>query len=341
VDAGSITGSRERWAYCKLYSVVDRLNQSGTDATALTDLEKEVNHALALAPKLEYGKFLLGEIQKRRDGGKTPVKEVKEEPSAPALALRHFEREQGWARVETTNFRILHNQPKDLAEKAAHIAEQTRASMYQKWFGGPVEWNPRCDIYLHATAQDYSRATGAPNNSPGHSSIRSEAGRVVARRIDLHCDDANMLIAVLPHEATHVVVAGQYGEHPVPRWADEGMAVLTEPRDKIDRHIRNLPRCQRDGQLLQVRQLLQLQDYPDPHYISGFYAQSVSVVEFLAAKKGSQAFTQFLRDALKTGYEQALSQHYGIRSFDDLQQQWSRQAFGETLTSAEGSRGYR
>ena len=64
--------------------------------------------------------------------------------------------------------------------------------------------------------------------------------------MDLHCDDVNMLVAVLPHETTHTVVAGNFGDQPVPRWADEGMAVLTEPREKIERHLRNLPKYRDD-----------------------------------------------------------------------------------------------
>ena len=57
---------------------------------------------------------------------------------------------------------------------------------------------------------------------------------------------------MLPHEATHVVLAGQFGDQPVPRWADEGMAVLTEPRDKIDRHLRNLPALPARGPALRA-----------------------------------------------------------------------------------------
>src|SRR6202011_5991684 len=137
----------------------------------------------------------------------------------------------------------------------------------------------------------------------------------------LHCDEPkNMLGAVLPHEATHVVLAGQFGEQPIPRWADEGIAVLTEPREKIDRHLRNLARCRQETGLFSARQLMQMADYPEPRYITVFYAQSVSLVEFLATRQqGPETLTKFLRAAQKDGYEAALKQHYGYKSFDDLQ----------------------
>src|SRR5262249_41277369 len=145
-----------------------------------------------------------------------------------------------------------------------------------------------------------------------HSSLRTDGSRVLARRIDLHCDDvSNMLIGVLPHETTHVILAGQFGEQPIPRWADEGIAVLTEPREKVEKHLRNLGRCRQDNSLLSVKQLMTMADYPEPRYICAFYAQSVSLVEYLSGLKGPQVMTQFLRDAPKIGYEQALNKHFG------------------------------
>src|SRR5262249_5791649 len=152
--------------------------------------------------------------------------------------------------------------------------------MQRKWLGQSLPpWNPKCEIFLHASAQDYSRATGVPASSPGHSSFQLDAGRVLSRRIDLHCDDNNIFMAILPHEATHVVLAGSFGDKPVPRWADEGIAVLTEPRDKIERHLRTLPDHRQAHQLFPVRQLVNMSDYPDPHYVAAFYAESVSLVE--------------------------------------------------------------
>ncbi|MBY0522388.1 MAG: hypothetical protein K2R98_03280 [Gemmataceae bacterium] len=330
-DAATATASQERWAYCKLHRVVEALNQSPSP-TALTELEKETQHALTMAPRLEYGKNLLAEIDKRREASKAP--------KDPPVTVKHMERgTDGWQRAETANFRIFHTQSKEVAEQAAQVAERTRLTMSRKWFGGfKDDWNPRCDLYLHATAQDYSKATGVPNNSPGHSSIRSDGGRVLSRRIDLHCDDVNnMLVAVLPHEATHVVLAGQFGEHQIPRWADEGMAVLTEPREKVNGHLKNLGRCRQESQLFNVKQLMQLADYPEPRYITAFYAQSVSLVDYLANEKGPQAFTEFLREALKDGYEASLKKHYGYRNFDDLHQKWSQKALaGADNTSGNG-----
>src|SRR5262249_22237240 len=160
-----------------------------------------------LTPKLDaFGKDLLRKIQDRRS-----VALVDTPPAGAAdgvVEVRHTPARQGtWAAAETTNFRVLHLQSRELAERVARSAEATRAAMTRKWFGDdPGPWKPRCDIFLYATAQEYSQATGAPNNSPGHSTMRSEGEHVMSRRIDLHCDDPNMTVGVLPHETTHVVL---------------------------------------------------------------------------------------------------------------------------------------
>jgi hypothetical protein len=330
-DQSATDVCRERWAYCKLWCVVDQLNQSAGDISTWPDLEREVRLALDLAPRLEYGKQLLSEIEKRRTASTPSVQAGKGEGAA---AVRPGAPADGWSVAESANFRVFHTQSQELAERTAAVAERTRAAMQQKWFGGQGDaWSPKCDLYLHATGEDYSRATGV-RNSPGHSSIRMENGRVVLRRIDLHCDEPNMLTAVLPHETTHVVLAGEFGQQMVPRWADEGMAVLTEPREKIERHLANLTRCRQDNRLFRLQDLMQLDDYPrNASYISPFYAQSVSLVEFLSRQQGPQEFTRFLHDGMRYGFDKALERHYGFRGFSDLEQRWSQYAFPTSLAA--------
>ncbi len=143
-----------------------------------------------------------------------------------------------------------------------------------------------------------------------------------------------MCIGVLPHEVTHVVLAGRFPAA-LPRWADEGMAVLSEPRDRIERHLRNLPMHAEQRQLFHVGQLMMFnKEYPDPQLIGPFYAQSVSLVEYLSQLRGPQVFAQFMADGMRGNYETALRKHYGVQSFQDLDAAWQRHAFGE----GEGAR---
>lgn len=319
LDSGAVSEAREQWAYCKLYAVVDALNRHTADTT---ELVPQVHSALALAsvPKLEaFGRDLLRRIQEKAGSVASGV-EIRHEAATA----------DGWSQVRSTNFRVLYHSSAEQAEKVARIAEATRTAMARKWFGdAPPTWSPACDIYLHATAQDYARESGAPAASPGHSTMQAKDERVMLRRIDLHCDYPHMLDAVLPHETTHVVLCGRFGQFAVPRWADEGMAVLTEPRERIDLHLRNLPMHRREGALFPVGQLLRMKDYPQARAVGPFYAQSVSVVEFLTSQPGGpRTFVKFVQDGLAGDYESALRRHYGIQGFDDLERRWQEYAFG-------------
>jgi hypothetical protein len=256
-----------------------------------------------------------------------------EDEETASLEVSNYKRRDGWLCAETVNFSIYHNQSKEFARKVAEVAERTRRWVTRKWFDGIGEdWDLRCVITLYATAQDYSRATGLPAASRGRSYIRTDQGHVVGRCIDLHCDDTEtMLLTVLPHETTHVVLAGKFGKQQIPRWADEGMAMLSEPRERVELYLQNLPRYEQEQRLFHVRDLMQLTEYPESRYLGAFYAQSVSLVEFLNNERGASVFAQFLCEVGKDGYMAALKRHYGYRTFEELQAKWSQKALGDDM----------
>jgi hypothetical protein len=226
----------------------------------------------------------------------------------------------------TAHFRILHTQSRELACKVAETAERTRAATLEKWFGEiPTASERRCDIYLHATATDYAKMTGVPETVPGHSTFRFDSGRLISRRIDLHCDFPTMQSAVLPHEVTHAVLHGMFGEKSLPRWANEGMAALAEPTQQLRLQFEQLARFRQAGQLFALQSLMETRDYPERR-VAAFYAQSVSLVSFLTAARGPREFTQFLRETTELGFERALEHSYGW-SFADLERHWAAFAF--------------
>jgi hypothetical protein len=233
----------------------------------------------------------------------------------------------GLSVTETRNFRLLHNQSRALAEKAARAAELARTAGQDKWLTEPgPTWEPRCDLYLHATGADFHRLTGLPEITPGVSTTRCDNGRVLSRRIDVRCDAADFIEAVLPHEVTHTVLAGCFTKRRLPPWANEALAVLSEPRSKVQLHLGNLPRYREEEKLFSVRQLVQLEDYPESRRMGPFYAQSVSLVDFLTHEKDPQTTMRFLHDGLRDGYESALQRHYGW-DFKELDSRWRRYAF--------------
>jgi hypothetical protein len=324
-DPASVGGRRDEWAYCKLFAVMEEFPKA--DAAGLDRLEAEVREAIALSPRLEEtGKGYLAGIQKRRGGA--------------AAAVRHLGQRVGvWSVSESDNFRIFHKEDRRLAEKVAEVAERTRQEMGRKWFGQDGEWKYRCDLYLHATASDYSRATGKPASWTAHSTINLEAGRVVLRRIDLRGDDAELLTASLPHETTHAVLAGHFGTHQVPRWADEGMALLSEPDAKRETYRRKLGDARQNGLLFRARELMTMEEYPEPSRSFAFYLQSVSLTDYLSRQPGGpQAFTRFVNEALRSGYDEALRKTYGLDMIT-LEQRWRSSAFGNDPSTQAAFRG--
>jgi tetratricopeptide (TPR) repeat protein len=331
LDKQSVEACREQWSYCIIKGVSDVLDQPGSPA-AWADLRRQVEHAISLAASNDKmtakGQEVLQQIDQRAAGAASP--------QVQAAKLKHWGRnKEGWQVTESAHFRIFHNESNEFAERVAGIAENTRTTMYRKWFGSePPAWQPGCELILHPSAASYSKMTGVPASSPGHSRIESDpSGRVLSRRMDLRHDLPGMTDAVLPHETTHIVLAGMFGNTPVPRWVDEGIAVLSEPNEKIDLHRRNLVRSHQEGRLFGLKELMELPDYPPGARISAFYAQSVVLVEFLANQKGPRVFTDFIKDGVRHGYETALQKHYQL-TFAQLEQQWQQHVQNNSMRFA-------
>ncbi len=323
-DRASLDVCREQWAYCIIKGVVDTMDKPGVLPAKHTDLKKQVESAIGMAPAkmTGLGQDLLQQLERRVGmlGDRPPI------VSANITKVSHLGMNaSGWKVAQSKHFRIFHKQDAEYAERVAQVAEATRANMFRKWFNVDGEaWTPICEMILHPNVGSYTHMTPAPSNSPGHSRIESDSsGRVLHRWVHLRLDITNMVETVLPHETTHVVLAGMFDNSPVPRWADEGIAVLSEPTEKIEQHRQNLLKAYKENQQFGLKELMELKDYPQPRRISAFYAQSVVLVEYLTAKRGGKAFTDFMRDGLRNGYEAALQRHYGM-SFAQFEQVWQR-----------------
>jgi hypothetical protein len=353
------------WAYCRMVTVVGRINAGPKGAPEWAAIRAETEQIRQLSPKNWYAEYLrnltteLAAAPRRGDGAvvlrgsspeerpaaaaatsttrvarRAPPESVGVQPlPAPAAAGDAVVGAAGtplgtWQVWETTNFRILHGDVA-LAQRAARVAEATRAEQLRRWAGpeATAPWAPRCDVYLYPSSAVFAQMTGQPADSPGFSTMGLNAGRVVARRVNLRADHANLLAAVLPHEVTHVVLADLFPDLQIPRWADEGIAVLAEPDSEQSLRAADLTKPLEAGQLFALGDLMRM-DYPDGKHWSLYYAQSVSLTRFLVSQGTPAQFVEFVRGSQRNGVEPELRRIYGIDGLDRLQDRWLAYARG-------------
>jgi tetratricopeptide (TPR) repeat protein len=318
IDANALGSRTVDWAYCRIWLVVDRLNNEKTDdAAVLTGLDREISEAITLAaPKRDLVEF-----------ARTVQARIRERMGLQFVSTT--EDSAGWMTTESTNFRLLHHLSQDRAQQLLPAFEKARNAAFQKWIAavGTNTWPVRCDVYLHSNAADYAKATGADARWLGRTTFEIIDRRTVKRRVDLIADNPEMLTATMPREVTHAVLVDVFPDPMLPRWAEFAMAMLAEPRENVQRYIQALPKLAYDHKLLAMGQLVMLKDYPDRASITAFYVQSVSLVDMLVAEHGAQNFTLFMQSAQRYGFEKALKDSYGIKNFAALQDHWKKKAF--------------
>jgi hypothetical protein len=244
-----------------------------------------------------------------------------------------------WLLHETANFTIFHTDAA-LAEKVGEAAEAIRAKQARRWGSTATRgtWAPRCDLYLYPTAKDFARMTGQAETSPGFSTMGINNNRIIARRVNLRADHPQMLTAILPHEVTHVVLADLFTQQQIPRWADEGMAVLSEPSSEQSLRANDLRGPLEEGRLFKLSELMAI-DYPNTESWNLYYAQSVSLTQFFVGLGTPEQFIKFVRGAQRSGVEQSMREVYNIAGFTELEDRWRTFARRQVteLASSEGN----
>ncbi|WP_435006347.1 peptidase MA family metallohydrolase [Tundrisphaera lichenicola] len=339
----------EHWAYSRSAVIVDRINAHPRTEAEWAEIDAEIAQIRAIKPNNWVAEYLRNRASERLAGrkqtmkGKTVVRASSpEEPAAidrpvrPAsipssataasntkpVASRSVPTMGRWQTRETENFRIYHSDPA-LAERVAQAAESARLEQTKHWTNALAinPWLPLCEVYLYPSAKLYAQATGQPEDSPGFSTMGMNSGRIISRRISLRADHPSMVRAVLPHEITHVILADIFPSEQIPRWADEGLAVLSEPRTEQDRRAADLIQPLAENRLFAVDTLMGM-DYPDERYWALYYAQSVSLTRFLVELGTPAQMIQFLQGSQKNGFEAELRKVYAIDGYAELQRRW-------------------
>jgi hypothetical protein len=248
-----------------------------------------------------------------------------------ALALGRAAEPEGGAAAEekTANF-VVRAPSSEAARAVAAEAERRRRSLSQWWLGTePPAWQRPCEI----------RITLVPGPSGGQTSFAFAPDRPVVTMagMSLQGDLRQLLASVLPHELAHVVLMNHFGR-PIPRWADEGAAILAEA--PVDQAVHDA-RCRdvmSEGRGIRLRVLFRMTDYPrdlmalytEGHSVVRFLAGpgpcACGVVEGLAGRVMAARFLRFL--AIGTdgnsaeSWDKAAKDLYGYESVDALEEAW-------------------
>ena len=236
--------------------------------------------------------------------------------------------------AESENFVVTNRHPAQDARKVAELCEDCRTRLQDQWCDctcqtcgcascGCKAWSPRCQVIVHANQTTYLAAVGSgAGQTFGSSLIKFGASRQVShRQIDFRGDSQHGA-AALPHEMTHVVLADLLGGCQPPRWADEGMAILADPHNKQQMHLRDVQAAHARRLAFRAVELITLDRYPHPSRVPAFYGQSASLTAFLVDRDDPATFVSFLRDAVNQGYDAALREHYDIDNVATLEKLW-------------------
>jgi hypothetical protein len=215
------------------------------------------------------------------------------------------------AAYRSTNF-IIEAPTEETAKQLAETAEAARKDLALKWLGKELPpFAEPCPIRV--TLQD-----AAPG---GATSIAFDRGQVLSR--DMHVEGAleRVRVGVLPHEITHVLFA-EFFRRPIPRWADEGGAVLGEDKGTQQIYLERMRNILglRPDRAIPLRRLFPMTDYPSDLMV--LYAEGTTVSQFLVEAGGRKEFLDFVSDGMDGDWDKAVKDHYGWKDVDELEEKW-------------------
>ncbi|GAC1342957.1 MAG: hypothetical protein NVSMB14_07370 [Isosphaeraceae bacterium] len=213
----------------------------------------------------------------------------------------------------------------DIARQVAERAERYRAQIARQWLGRELaDWKTPCPIRVKITGGE----------AGGLTTFTFARGKVLDQIMSVEGRLDRILASSLPHEITHTITAGALGRE-VPRWADEGVSVLSEDRRERDRHDQIAAHLLARNKEMPLERLFRVEQYPRD--LMGFYGQGYSVSRFLVEFGGRPRLLAYLRDGETLGWDAATRVHYGIADVAELDRAW--RSWHQVLASRDSADG--
>jgi len=196
------------------------------------------------------------------------------------------------------------------------IADALGFRRYDFWL-----WDNRAKIYVYDDAKSYQLATGQPEWSAGAALPREKI-------IYTFPNENGFLQSILPHELGHIIFHEFVGfNNPaIPLWLDEGVACYQETgRRQQARGF--VQQAIRDGRFMNLDSLagFNLLFSQDTDAVNLFYAESLSIIDYLIKRFGSDKFVlfcQILRD--KKDLAGAMRYTYSFSDLKEFDAAWQK-----------------
>lgn len=218
------------------------------------------------------------------------------------------------------NFLIADRGKPELEKRLIARAEECRRDIALAWFGEELpKWSDKCAITWAVTK---GPARGETRFYPGEQPIEP--------KMQVYGTEQQLMLDVIPHEVTHLIMHDWLG-FTVPKWADEGMATVSESDELITIHEDNLKVYFQEGRVTHLSQVLQPTLPPGasaanwyPGDVLPFYAQGSSLARYLINLEGAKRFLEFLKGHNESGDWVSGVKGYGFADVDDLNTRWRR-----------------
>ena len=239
---------------------------------------------------------------------------------------------EDWKELKGEHFIVYYLDDREFASDVMTRAEQyyntVASDLGYSRYDSFWQWDKRVKIYIYRTAEEFRKAAGISKEWP------VGMARYKEKEIISYKWSAGFVESLLPHEITHLVFRDFVGDkNNIPLWLEEGVAVREE-EGRRPGDIELVKKLVREKSYIAIELLtkMDIRNEPNAEAARKFYAEAVSIVNFLMEKYGVSRFTLFCRQ-LRDGrsIDEAISSVYTgyMGNMGDLEKRWVEYYEGE------------
>lgn len=227
--------------------------------------------------------------------------------------------QEGFAQLSAPPFKIFYSPADDsIAQRTADTLEKTAAEFSTHL---PIGTDP-VTVIICPSFTEFRRLAGNYGRAQVGGIAQSEAGVIIVKAPYLlpPQDDYR---STLRHELIHVLLARNTDPANVPRWFNEGVAMIISRETRWGALFR-LGRMYACGDIIPYWQLdFAFAPRGDEALFGNAYAQAYSMTHYLQSRIGKDEFRALVRELKALPLDEALQKHAGMTP-GDLYQAWRR-----------------